>query len=91
MTTPATPVSEPDEDLVEVYPVGEYDVRLLMNFGDCADPQDAVDKFIEDINQYGLRGYTYRVSHEAGEVWLVKDGDITPEADVLGGEVPDGT
>jgi hypothetical protein len=80
-----------DEPHPEYYPQGRYEVQLLTEFADCTDPSDAVEHFLNDVLTYGMRGYTYRVIHENGETWLVQDGGIQSEADLLAGRVPDGT
>lgn len=83
MTETTTETTVPDaspEDLtamVSTAPVGdeeggqEYLVRLLFRIA-AKDPREAVEKYIDQLVQFGLKNWSFRVEDEqTGDMWHI--------------------
>jgi len=58
-------------------------VRLLMRL-EAPSVAEAVDAFIDQTNELGLRNFMYRVTDtETNESWLVQDGVVMSEDEAL--------
>lgn len=79
MTTPddAQQYYEVENPLVEGN--AEYTVRLVIKVN-AFDPEHARNRFVAQVNEYGLNNWTYQVTTDTDQLFLVQGGDVfTPE------------
>lgn len=74
-------------------PTQDYLVTLPMRL-EAETPQDAIEQFIEQVNTFGLRAWSFSVQHEGhlalvinGRGEVIEDGDEEGE-DGEAGDVP---
>lgn len=82
---PETQDPEVLEDIMAITDAdGPWHVRLLIPIDIAADPADAVENFIYEITENGLRDYLYRVVHvPSDEVFYVQRGRSLTEEEAL--------
>lgn len=77
----ATPDVEQDYEIENPLIDGdtEYTVRLVIKVN-AFDPEHARNRFIAQVNEFGMNNWTYQVSNEADQLFLVQGGEVlTPE------------
>jgi hypothetical protein len=57
----------------------EYTVRLVIKVN-AFDPEHARNRFIAKVNEFGLNSWTYQVTTDTDQLFLVQHGDVlTPQ------------